>query len=805
MQCKFDATPAARLFRRLLTLVVAAAGVAACSALPLASAAFAEPPSHLASAPFTGAAIVTNGHFVNLYLWPDPSKETWNAHVKKVAGSDPLATTRTINKITTALVRSSYFHLATQYGIEPPTFAGQAPTLQSCVTPVIKSATLHGGVIPLEVNIGELAEGYGSLAGFVACETAAHPAPQVNVFVSPDLQVAKYGSLANICPTSAAFHWAALGAANFTAIPTATTCNANIAALTHSLSHEMVETISDPAGFGFIDESSPPRILGGSFEADYNDGELADICQEKGLHPTPSTLFEAPAAGVGPLQVNPYWSNADAACEPRRIMNETLANKVGTSTLPDGSTGLLRMTSTVHTLSIPLTHPLGVRRHFLQALELDVTTGNDNLNGGNGPEDGADVLLTVRSNPHPIVLQHINQGADWGNNSLHAALLRVPPGITLGELAKLTISTHFEGADNWDIAAVRVRAAVACPVARGRQCTERPGPVKCPYLRQHAGGPGQPFPLVDAVGTTTLADGSIGLARLTGEVHSWRTKATVDRRFERLVVNQLVLTIKTGHDDLRSSGSPNENADAVITLTNGAQITFGDLNQHQEWSNYSETGEISLPMSAFPPKTTLGDIREMAITTNFGGGSGGDNWAIMGVELDAHVECELGKQPPPPSVTVPLLNAVGATTLADGSKGLARLTGEVHSWAIPVKPPSADAGKVIIGLELTVTTGEDDLRGGNAPQDNANAHITLVKGGSVLFEDINALQKWDNGSTWPVNLYTLGSPLPGETGSLPPGLKLGEISGLEISTGFEGGSGGDNWDIADVKLVATVD
>jgi hypothetical protein len=40
--------------------------------------------------------------------------------------------------------------------------------------------------------------------------------------------------------------------------------------------------------------------------------------------------------------------------------------------------------------------------------------------------------------------------------------------------------------------------------------------------------------------------------------------------------------------------------------------------------------------------------------------------------------------------------------------------------------------------------------------------------------------------------------------SLPAKTKLREISKLEIATSFEGGLGGDNWDIADVELLATV-
>ena len=42
--------------------------------------------------------------------------------------------------------------------------------------------------------------------------------------------------------------------------------------------------------------------------------------------------------------------------------------------------------------------------------------------------------------------------------------------------------------------------------------------------------------------------------------------------------------------------------------------------------------------------------------------------------------------------------------------------------------PSADDDLVVTGLNLQVGTGGDDLRGGNEPQDNANAVLGLASG-----------------------------------------------------------------------------
>src|SRR5438270_4096118 len=174
----------------------AAAMLAAAAVLALPSASLADPPSHLATAPSSGAAIVTNGEFTNLYLWPDPNKsatekETWNEHLVKVAETDPAATTETLNKLTSTLVESSYFDLLTQYGVEPPAFKGEEVTFQECVNQALTNASENGGVIQWE---GE--------SKFVGCEHShsAVNAPQVNLFVSPDLKVAQFKPFQGVVP-----------------------------------------------------------------------------------------------------------------------------------------------------------------------------------------------------------------------------------------------------------------------------------------------------------------------------------------------------------------------------------------------------------------------------------------------------------------------------------------------------------------------------------------------------------------------------------------------------------------------------
>jgi hypothetical protein len=374
------------------------------------------------------------------------------------------------------------------------------------------------------------------------------------------------------------------------------------------------------------------------------------------------------------------------------------------------------------------------------------------------------------------VLHDVNEDQGWGNNSVHSVLLAFPPGIQLGQISSLTIRTNFGGGlfgDNWDIRTVIVKAAV------GNQ----------------AGCPATPATLVNAVGGARLPDGSTGLVRMTGSVHSFSVPVAVNPANANLLVNDLQLLVSTGGDDLRGGSNPNDNANAIITLTSGVQVTYTDVNNGGHWSNNTTSPPITLPVGALPPNTTLGDIKQLTITTNFGGGIAGDNWDIAAIELQAGLGCAYTGSVPTMK-TDQLVNAIGTSRLPDGSTGLIRMTGQVHSWTTPaaVQPP-ADASLPLSGLQITVTTGGDDLRGGGSPGDNAAVTITLASGGQVVFNNINNSQDWGNNSVHTVNLLALNA--------LPPGTTLGDITQLTITTGFGGGLGGDNWDVADVQLAGT--
>jgi hypothetical protein len=84
------------------------------------------------------------------------------------------------------------------------------------------------------------------------------------------------------------------------------------------LSHEMVETITDPAGAGWV-RTFPLSDLTDA----YDKGEISDICQLDGLM-NPNAVSSTAFMPFLFLHVSRYWSNSDAQCMPQFDANNSL-------------------------------------------------------------------------------------------------------------------------------------------------------------------------------------------------------------------------------------------------------------------------------------------------------------------------------------------------------------------------------------------------------------------------------------------------------------------------------------------------
>jgi len=219
-------------------------------------------------------------------------------------------------------------------------------------------------------------------------------------------------------------------------------------------------------------------------------------------------------------------------------------------------------------------------------------------------------------------------------------------------------------------------------------------------------------------------------------------------------VHEVVLYLKTGADDMRGG---NDNLNLRLNFASGYQQTLNNANLGARWiPGYFQYVPIRLDRPV--PKE---EILSAVLSTTFGGGWGGDNWDLA-------------------QLTVYGVDANGHTTLYDqNGNPLYRFTGSNKTFTAELKKPDVVAGKVGI-VTLDIRTGNDDLRGGN---DNLNV--------AVLFKD-NTRQKADNvnkGMRWADRTSTKVQIL------LNRAMAPEDIVGIELTTTFGGGWGGDNWNM----------
>src|SRR5262249_49608170 len=156
---------------------------------------------------------------------------------------------------------------------------------------------------------------YATMRSFASCnrEKSGQDPPQVNIFVSPDVMAsaANQDGMAMCSPGvgAVAYHGWGISVPNFTVEPTTSAGGCSAASqVMHSMSHEMVELLSDPAGFGWLHVSDVGHV---DLAKQLAEGELGDICQSKGLYTTPDTPFpntpELTNVGLSDLDVQPYF------------------------------------------------------------------------------------------------------------------------------------------------------------------------------------------------------------------------------------------------------------------------------------------------------------------------------------------------------------------------------------------------------------------------------------------------------------------------------------------------------------------
>lgn len=519
--------------------------------------------------------VVSDGKFTNVYVYPDPSRETWEQHLNNLPASqkpsDPEKFTRqSIDRFTEVLMSPewpSYFGGLHQYGgINPPRFFGSHVASQACVDAALKD--LHNGVLE-----------WTTARSLSNCHIdGMDPSPQVNLIFSPDIKIGNPGLTADgpdVCSQSGshtiAYHAAGLNTPNFAVLPTAPGCASSFAQFTESISHEIVEMLTDPAAFGH-------GGLGGT--------ELGDQCQS----------IDMTWKG---FNVQRYRSDNDGGCWP---LDFPAGSTTTTWVLGEGSPKM-KFTGDAHTLTLGAPARRLVTDARATEVQLWIQTGGDNLRGGN---DNADVTLTFAGGT--TLTRNINGSREWGNGQTHIAILTLPvTAPRVQDIQSVILTTHFgggSGGDNWNVD--KVALMVGFPAGSR---TSEPAPMLVHTWLDKSGGP---------------------LIRFTGSVHD--LPEMVPSQDNGRNVTALDLIISTGNDDLRGG---NDNCDVTIELANRKTITVRNANRGSAWNGWTDhTVSIPIPSGGLRG----GDVRRVVLHTAFGGGMGGDNWNVQRIQLKATLQ-----------------------------------------------------------------------------------------------------------------------------------------------------------------------
>jgi hypothetical protein len=552
--------------------------------------------------PVTGAAIVTNGQFTNIYVYPSSDTQTWEEHLASLpAAMRPSGdfSRAHIDQFTSDIMSGwpGYFDPLMQYrtiseqGIAPPAFLGSLVASKACVDAALHDAV--GGVVQ-----------WATMRTLANCHLDGHdPSPQVNLIVSPDIKVASPNvgpdSSPDMCTVgTSAYHAWGLNVPNFTVTSTNPACNGNFDSFTESMTHEFAELLSDPAGFGYTHDN------------DYTNGEIGDICQANPSAPKNPTASPAIAYGMyRGYAVSRYWSEFDGACMPHLegpdgTDSQTWVLGVGTP--------LARLTGSNRDLTLSLPEGRTTTDAPLLQLRLFVKTGIDDLRGDTG--NMANATVHFRSGDSTTI--NLSASRRWDSDETHVAVLNVPAGAKVSDITGLTIHKDYDGGfldccgDNWDLAKV----ALVVSYATGSSVTVVRTPTTHEWLNV-SGGP---------------------LVRFTGDTHD-HTEAVAPQDLGSSV-QSLTLIITTGGDDLRGGGNAGDNCDVTLTRRVGDPIVLHNVNAGQHWGN-GEIHSIDVPV---PAGLMGGDITAVTLHTGFGGGVFGDNWNVERVQLEATLLPALG-------------------------------------------------------------------------------------------------------------------------------------------------------------------
>jgi hypothetical protein len=225
---------------------------------------------------------------------------------------------------------------------------------------------------------------------------------------------------------------------------------------------------------------------------------------------------------------------------------------------------------------------------LIHDLLLEIRTGNDDLRGG-----GDNLNITVNFNDKPAqTLLNINKGGRWINNYTETVPIHLTTPVLQAELKAIVFNTTFHGGidgDNWNMDMVRV---------------------------------------LKADGTEILKKSGSPLFRFTGDAKLYSLPFGAAGPVPGGKISRLDFEIKTGGDDLRGG---NDNLNIRVAYKDGTYQMAGNVNKGTNWDN-NTIKYVSVDLDRPIP---LDQLRNITLSTTFGGGMGGDNWNMQYIIVQA--------------------------------------------------------------------------------------------------------------------------------------------------------------------------
>ncbi|WP_350285775.1 hypothetical protein [uncultured Croceitalea sp.] len=241
-------------------------------------------------------------------------------------------------------------------------------------------------------------------------------------------------------------------------------------------------------------------------------------------------------------------------------------------------------------------------------LVFEFAVGKDDLRGGN---DNLNLVINYHGRASQNVY-NVNKGNKWIDNYSQYITVPLKTPVAANKIKSVQLRT-ISGNDNFNLNKLKINAR---------------GYAKEQKIYERVGAPLKRFTGEDKTFLAVINRNPPTVAR---NLPNSRRGGTGGRSVpsNRKKIDVLRFFVRTGDDDLRGG---NDNLNVVITYKNGRKQTVNNINKGQRWEDRTV---VSVDVSLNTTIYTMAEIAQITLQTTFRGGSGGDNWNMNALRIEA--------------------------------------------------------------------------------------------------------------------------------------------------------------------------